>query len=197
VLKDYLPVDHESMGHGILMYWANPLAPQAVNTRTLAPHGRLPASVRIATVQFQMRRINAIEEFEEQVEYFVDVAADYKADFVLFPELFTLQLLSIDNGKLSPIEAIRKVAAYKDRFCAFMERLAVSYNINIIGGSHPTQIERAPGKRMRSAMSAMFSCATGRPSLRKAASPRPKRAGGTSRAVTAPMRSRPIAARSA
>ncbi len=146
VLKDYLPVDHESLGHGILMYWANPLAPQAVNTRTLAPHGRLPASVRIATVQFQMRRISAIEEFEEQVEYFIDVASDYKADFVLFPELFTLQLLSIDAGRLSPIEAIRKVAAYKDRFCTFMERMAVSYNINIIGGSHPTQIENDRGK---------------------------------------------------
>jgi predicted amidohydrolase len=141
LLRDYLPVDHDSMGHAILMYWANPLEPQAERTRTRSHHGRLPSNVRIATVQFQMRRIAAIEEFEEQVEYFVDVASDYKADFVVFPELFTLQLLSIDSGKLSPIEAIAKVAAYKDRFCAFMEKLAVSYNINIIGGSHPTRVK--------------------------------------------------------
>jgi predicted amidohydrolase len=146
VLRDYLPGDHDSMGHAVLMYWANPLAPQAVNTRSLAPHGRLPSNVRIATVQFQMRRISKIEEFEEQVEYFVDVASDYKADFVVFPELFTLQLLSIETRKLSPIEAIGKVAAYKERFCAFMEKLAVSYNINIIGGSHPTQVAGLDGE---------------------------------------------------
>src|SRR3546814_1446478 len=28
-----------------------------------------------------------------------------------------------------------------DLFCAFMGKLAVSYNINIIGGSHPTKVE--------------------------------------------------------
>ena len=34
------------------------------------------------------------EDFARQSEFFVDVASDYKADFLLFPELFTTQLLS-------------------------------------------------------------------------------------------------------
>jgi predicted amidohydrolase/GNAT superfamily N-acetyltransferase len=140
VLTDYLPGDLESGGNAVLMYWTNPLAPEEVNGRARDAKGRLPASVRVATVQFQMRGITKIEEFEEQVEYFVDVASDYRADFVLFPELFTLELLSISSNKLAPAEAIERISDYTERFTAFMEKLAVSYNINIIGGSHPTRV---------------------------------------------------------
>ena len=140
VLTDYLPGDLESGGNAVLMYWTNPLAPAEVNGRARDAKGRLPASVRVATVQFQMRGITKIEEFEEQVEYFVDVASDYRADFVLFPELFTLELLSISSNKLAPAEAIERISDYTDRFKLFMEKLAVSYNINIIGGSHPTRM---------------------------------------------------------
>lgn len=138
-LRDYLPGDRESGGNAVLMFWPNPLAPEERAGSRHNPMSRLPASVRVATVQFQMRRITRIEEFEEQVEYFVDVASDYNADFVVFPELFTLELLSIATAKLAPAEAIEKISDYTERYCAFMEKLAVSYNINIIGGSHPTR----------------------------------------------------------
>lgn len=141
VLANYLPDDRESRGHAVLMFWPNPLEPEKPNARKARGQKRLPSSVRVATVQFQMRRIACIDEFEEQVEYWVDVAADYHSDFVVFPELFTLELLSIEKAKLGPIQAIDKVADYTERYCAFMEKLAVSYNINIIGGSHPTRVE--------------------------------------------------------
>lgn len=140
ILSNYIPTDKESGGNAVLMYWTNPLAPQETGKKLPGFRERLPSSVRVATVQFQMRRISAIDEFEEQVEYWVDVASDYNADFVLFPELFTLELLSIDDKKLGPVEAIEKVADYTDRYCRFMERMAVSYNINIVGGSHPTRV---------------------------------------------------------
>jgi predicted amidohydrolase len=87
-----------------------------------------------------MRKIETIDQFEEQVEYWIDVAADYEADFVVFPELFTLELLSIAETKMEPVEAIAWISEYTDRFKEFMERMAVSYNINIIGGSHPTRV---------------------------------------------------------
>jgi predicted amidohydrolase/ribosomal protein S18 acetylase RimI-like enzyme len=142
VIADYIPTDKESGGNAVLMYWTNPLAPQEGGKKLPGLKERLPSSVRAATVQFQMRRIATIDEFEEQVEYWIDVASDYNSDFVLFPELFTLELLSIEDKKLGPVEAIDKVANYTGRFCAFMERMAVSYNINIIGGSHPTRIAK-------------------------------------------------------
>lgn len=141
ILRNYHPGDGESGGHAVLMFWPNPLAPESTAMRLHGTRSRLPSSVRVATVQFQMRRISRIDEFEAQVEYFVDVASDYRADFVVFPELYTLELLSIENEKLAPAEAIAKVAEYTERYCNFMERLAVSYNINIIGGSHPTRME--------------------------------------------------------
>ena len=67
--------------------------------------------MRVAAVQYELRSIKAFEEFAHQVEYFVDAVADYKADFVVFPELFTLQLLSIENRKVPAAEANRILTA--------------------------------------------------------------------------------------
>ncbi len=140
VIYDYDPTDKSSKGHAVCMYWRNPLAAEGPSVRTTHPDTKLPKSVRVATVQFQMRRIASIDEFEEQVEYFTDVASDYEADFVTFPELYTLQLLAVEPRRLTPLEAIGHVADYKERYCEFMSKLAVSYNINIIGGTHPTRV---------------------------------------------------------
>lgn len=141
VLKNYMPEDMESGGHATQMFWRNPLEQESIKAKPTLGDTSLPERVRVATVQFQMRRINAIDDFEQQVEYFVDIASDYRADFVTFPELFTLQLLSLESKPLGPAEAIEKISDYTPRFIAFMERLAVSYNINIIGGSHPSRME--------------------------------------------------------
>lgn len=140
VLPNYAAGDRDSKGYAALMVWRNPLAPGPGAVKATRHDARLPDVVRVAAVQFRMRRIASHEDFEEQVEFFVDTAADYGADFVAFPEMFTLALLSLDEKNLAPTIAIARVAEYKDRFCAFMEKLAVSYNINIIGGSHPTRI---------------------------------------------------------
>ncbi|MBD3729538.1 MAG: GNAT family N-acetyltransferase [Sphingomonadales bacterium] len=141
VLKNYDRKDKQSGGHAVLMYWPNPLAPTEHERHARGAHYRMPASVRVATVQFMMRRIATIDEFEQQVEYWTDVASDYHADFVTFPELFTLELLSIPEKALPPDEAIEEIANYTERFCQFMGELAVGYNINIIGGSHPTRMD--------------------------------------------------------
>ena len=121
ILPDYLPSDKESGGNAVLMYWPNPLTPRETTQKTKGLRARLPSSVRVATVQFQMRGITDVGQFEEQVEYWTDVASDYSADFVVFPELYTLELLSIEKRKLDPTKAIERVADYADRYCRFME----------------------------------------------------------------------------
>lgn len=141
VLKNYMAEDIESGTHATQMLWRNPLAQTKIKAKPSFGDTSLPERVRVATVQFQMRRINSIDEFEQQVEYFTDIASDYRADFVTFPELFTLQLLSLESKPLGPVEAIAKISDYTPRFIAFMEKLAVAYNINIIGGSHPSRME--------------------------------------------------------
>jgi predicted amidohydrolase/predicted N-acetyltransferase YhbS len=141
VLPGYLPSDEASLGHGVRLVWRNPQRAENPVVRRQQKEGRLPASVRVATVQYQQRRITDFGEFARQVEYFVDIAADYRSDFVVFPELFTLQLLSVVNDPLSPAESLRTLTQYTEQFRDMLKRLAMSYNINIIGGSHPTYVE--------------------------------------------------------
>ncbi|WP_169567335.1 bifunctional GNAT family N-acetyltransferase/carbon-nitrogen hydrolase family protein [Sneathiella limimaris] len=140
VLKNYLPTDKSSRGHASHMIWHNPAIEEGDN-RTPEQRGRTQNSVRIATVQYQVRKVNSFEDFAKQVEYFVDVAADYTADFVLFPELLTIPLVSMEPDRLSPQQSIELITNYTDQYVKFMQNLAVSYNINIIGGSHPTRID--------------------------------------------------------
>ena len=139
VIRNYDPDDHESLGYAVHWVWRNPLAEETRTDKSSAQSLATQDTVRVATVQFQMRGIKQKEEFATQVEYFVDVAADYRADFVVFPELFTLELLSLEQKALSAEKAVERLTAYTAWFKEFMSELAVSYNINIIGGSHPTK----------------------------------------------------------
>ncbi|WP_341704871.1 GNAT family N-acetyltransferase [Ferrovibrio sp.] len=138
VLPDYLTSDHESRGFATHMLWRNPQVGEEDHVAA-SPRLRPQSSVRVACVQYQQRAISSFADFARQVEYFVDSVADYKADFVLFPELFTLQLLSIENKPAPAAEAIAALTSYTDRIRSLLSELAVSYNINIIGGSHPTR----------------------------------------------------------
>ena len=100
VLKDFDPSDRQSMGYASHMVWKNPLAPEQPDRSSIAS-GLLPKeTVRVATVQYQMRGIKTEDEFLKQIEYFVDVASDYRADFIVLPELITLQLLSLADEYL-------------------------------------------------------------------------------------------------
>ena len=142
IIPEYLSVDHQSLGYGIHLIWRNPKVPEVRESETTKNYGeRLPDSIRVGTVQYKQRRVRSFEEFMEVVAYFVDVVADYKGDFVVFPELFTLQLLSIEDQELSPIESIEALTKYTPRFTEAMRDMALRYNINIIGGSHPTRVE--------------------------------------------------------
>lgn len=143
VLRDYFPADTESLGHAAHLVWWNPkmvldLEHGPVSSRKAERH-RQQDNVRIACVQYQQRRVSSFEEFAHNLEYFVDVVADYKSDFVVFPELFTLQLLSIENKRIPADQAIAELTKYTEPLKELLSRLAVHYNINIIGGSHPTR----------------------------------------------------------
>ncbi|MBM4069024.1 MAG: carbon-nitrogen hydrolase family protein [Planctomycetes bacterium] len=83
-----------------------------------------------------MRKAASFANFSRQVAYFLDVAADYGSDFVLLPELFTLQLLSHLNA-LSPQEGIKKLSEYTPKLRKFLSDSARKHGLTIIGGSHP------------------------------------------------------------
>src|SRR5690606_24193535 len=136
LLRAYVPSDHESLGWAVHLVWRNPNLLDHPDMPSIPSPRRLPDMVRVASVQYLQRRIRSFEEFATQVEYFTDIAADYNADFVTFPELITLQLLSIGNTELSPVDSIRKLSQYTPQVKELFSRLAVHYNINIIAGTH-------------------------------------------------------------
>lgn len=139
VLHDYLPEDKQSKANAVRMVWRNPYVDSDAPRKHRLP--RDVESVRIATCQLQARAVSDFDEFMRQIEYFVDVAADYEADFIVFPELFTLMLLSAEEEELSPQESIEALSRYTPRIRKALSEMALSYNINIIGGSHPTQMD--------------------------------------------------------
>lgn len=134
LLEGYLPDDTQSMGYATSLEWLNL---DYVRPRSVRRLLRATQPVRVSLVQYRMRAIASFEEFERQVEFFVDTASDYKADFVLFPELFTVQLLSLLDGT-RPGHAARQLAEFTPRYLELFNSLATRYNVNVIGGSQFT-----------------------------------------------------------
>ncbi|HKJ44257.1 MAG TPA: bifunctional GNAT family N-acetyltransferase/carbon-nitrogen hydrolase family protein [Balneolales bacterium] len=130
IMKDYLREDKESCGYATLLEWVNLEYRQTAPKRKVTSH-----PVRICCVQYQMRKITGFKDFAQQVEYFVDVASDYKSDFVLFPELLTTQLLSFQEEK-RPGLAARELTKFTDEYLELFNTMSIRYNVNIIGGSH-------------------------------------------------------------
>ena len=129
LIHSYMDSDKESMGYATLLEWTNlDYAPD--------PHRRYVASkpVRVCVVQYQMREIKNFAAFAQHCKYFVDVASDYKTDFILFPELFTMQLLSFMEAK-RPGLAVRRLAKFTPEYIELFSKLAIKYDINIIAGS--------------------------------------------------------------
>lgn len=140
IFDNYLPYDKQSMGHAIHLIWRNPeFTQEEQHNKKVSKYRNYISTVRVATVQYGQRRISSFEEFKKIVTYYIDVVSDYKSDFVLFPELFTLQLLSIDNEPLRPHLAIEKMSEYTEKLKTFFYDMALKYNVNIIAGSHPTK----------------------------------------------------------
>lgn len=126
ILPHYLR-DERSRNFASLVEWLNP---------HYKARQRGPRKVRLSCVQYQMRKVRSFKQFADQVTYFVDIAADYQSDFVLLPELFTVQLLSQTNT-LSPQDGMRKLADYAPQVRKLLASLAVKYGLTLIGGSHP------------------------------------------------------------
>ncbi|RLQ87614.1 bifunctional GNAT family N-acetyltransferase/carbon-nitrogen hydrolase family protein [Notoacmeibacter ruber] len=139
VMRLYNREDKPSDGHAALMLWRNPYYDPNLDNQ---PVTRLdPEVVRIVSVQMAARTLNDTEEFYKAVDYFVDVASEYEGDFVVFPELFTLQLLSCEPEELAPDKAIARLTEHTEEFVNRLRDMAVKRNVNIIGGSHPTIVE--------------------------------------------------------
>lgn len=152
VVPEYLE-DPDSRGFATLLEWLNPEYVTAVGLEAAEEQAAIeelteeagrahpqPSHVRIAAMQYLLRPITRFEEFATQAEFFVRSAQEYHTHFVLFPEYFTMQLLSYLR-EASPARAVRRLAQLTPEYEALFKRLATQTGMYIIAGTHPI-IER-------------------------------------------------------
>lgn len=132
IIRGYLPYDSESKAYATLLEWINVYYDEESDKLI----GNQKSNVRIGIVQWQMRATKNLDDFFQQMEFFVDTVSGYKADCVLFPEFFNAPMMALTNEE-SPSVAIRSMAAFTEPIKTKMMELAVSYNINVIAGSMP------------------------------------------------------------
>ena len=94
--------------------------------------------LRVCSLQYYIRPVRTFDDFVGQVTALVETAADYKCQLVIFPEYFTVQLLTLGNIKAPIDREIRDLARTKGRFLELMGTLAKKHRIHIIAGSIPS-----------------------------------------------------------
>lgn len=92
--------------------------------------------VHIAACQFRVERLNSFSDFEKQVLTLLNKVPD-KTDYAVFPELFTVGLLTLeqDYENLSVAELVR-IEKYTEQYRHLFRREAIDRGLNIIAGSH-------------------------------------------------------------
>lgn len=93
--------------------------------------------VRVAAVQYYIRPVDSFDAFQQQVTGLVATAADYKARLMVFPEYFTLQLLTLQDVTRPAPQQVRQLASQATRFVEMMAALAKRYELYIAAGSIP------------------------------------------------------------
>lgn len=131
LIENYLPDDDASRGYATFLEWRN--IEYKANAKRRFHHPTEP--IRLCIVQYQLRTIQSFDDFAKQCEFFMDVASDYKSDFIVFPELLTTQLLSCVKPS-RPGLAARALAEFTPQYLEFFSEAAIRYNVNTIGGSH-------------------------------------------------------------
>jgi predicted amidohydrolase/ribosomal protein S18 acetylase RimI-like enzyme len=131
ILKNYLPEDSESMEFATLLEWNNIYYEPDARSNSATKQ-----AIRLGLVQWQMRSFKNLQEFYDQIEFFVDTVSDYGTDFIMFPEFFNTPLMSPYND-LPERMAMEKLAEHSKEIKQKITQFAVSYNVNIIAGSMP------------------------------------------------------------
>ncbi len=93
--------------------------------------------IRVSSLQYFIRPVQTFNQFRDQVEALVETAADYNCQLIVFPEYFTVQLLTLGNVKRPIREQIQDLARQGPTYLELMESLARKHRMYIVGGSIP------------------------------------------------------------
>lgn len=93
--------------------------------------------LRVASLQYWIRPVESFQQFENQVEGLIATAADYHCKLVVFPEYFTVQLLTLEDPGGEVPQQVRKLSKRVEQFVEMMTGLAKRYNVYIVAGTIP------------------------------------------------------------
>ncbi|MEJ8544772.1 carbon-nitrogen hydrolase family protein [Brevibacillus borstelensis] len=94
--------------------------------------------MRVSAVQYHLHTIHSFEEFASQVEHYVKTAEEYETEFLLFPELFTTQLMSIGDAQGNAL-TINDLPSFTEAYTDLFTTLAKCHQMHIVGGTHITR----------------------------------------------------------
>jgi predicted amidohydrolase len=97
--------------------------------------------IRVAALQYFVRPVTTFAQFREQVEGLVETARDYKCRLLVFPEYFTVQLLTLGDLRRPIHLQVRSLADQVGPFVELMSSLARNGGMYIVAGTIPTHGE--------------------------------------------------------
>jgi predicted amidohydrolase/GNAT superfamily N-acetyltransferase len=98
--------------------------------------------VRVASLQYFIRPVRGFHEFREQVHGLVHTAADYQCRLLVFPEYFSVQLLTLGDLERPMDEQVRALARRAPEFVDMMAEFARDSGMYIAAGTIPVLDEK-------------------------------------------------------
>ncbi len=100
--------------------------------------------IRVASLQYFIRPVQTFDQFRDQVTALVETAIDYKCYLIVFPEYFTVQLLTLGNVRRPIREQILDLALCMPRYVELFSGLARQHKTYIVAGTIPV-LDQATG----------------------------------------------------
>ena len=97
--------------------------------------------VRVASLQYLIRPVRSFADFEAQVAGLVATAADYGCRLLVFPEYFSLQLLTLGDVQRPMTQQIQGLAQQAPGIVEMVAALAKKHDLYIVAG---TVLEKNP-----------------------------------------------------
>lgn len=132
--------DEQSLDYATFLELKNSAYRQPKRMIAASPMKRPVRKIRVCAAQYEMRSVKSWEEFEHQVDFFVATAEQYHCHYLVFPELFTVQLFSMLDPTMKPVDGIKELAGMVDRYRDMFITKAKRSGLFIIGGSHPVHV---------------------------------------------------------
>lgn len=93
--------------------------------------------LRVASLQYYVRPVTSFDQFREQVVALVETAVDYHCGLIVFPEYFTVQLLTLGDVRRPIDEQVRDLAGQAPAYVELMGELARKHRMYVLGGTIP------------------------------------------------------------